>query len=212
MPADSQNDDENDAPNPANSPTGLPDAPDSPWRTLGSHEIYRNPWLIVTEYDVIRPDGGRGIFGVVDPGANVIIVAFGDDETVWLVREFSYPLQRARWILPAGRVESNEDPLRAARRELAEEVGLRAARWTPLGAWALSAGISTQISHAYLAQTLDHGPASPEVTERLEPHAMSLQQAHAGCLAGAFSDAATVLAIWRAWTLLHGSDADEPAR
>lgn len=216
MPDDSQNDDGkddgNDAPNSSNSPTGLPDASDSPWRTLGSRAVYRNPWLKVTEYDVIQPDGGRGIYGVVDPGANVIIVALEDDEFVWLIREFSYPLQRARWMLPAGRVEPGEDPLQAARRELAEEVGLRAARWTPLGAWALSAGISTQISHAWLAQTLDHGPAAPEVTEQLEPRVMPLQQAYAECLAGEFSDAATALAIWRAWTLLHGTDADEPAR
>jgi hypothetical protein len=35
---------------------------------VGSHEIYRNPWLIVTEYDVLRPDGERGVYGVVDPG------------------------------------------------------------------------------------------------------------------------------------------------
>ena len=205
MPADKQQDDEKDAENRASSPDG-PDAPDSPWRTLGSREVYRNPWLKVTEYDVIRPDGGRGIYGVVDPGANVIIVAVEDDESVWLIREFSYPLQRARWMLPAGRVEPGEDPLHAARRELAEEVGLRAARWTPLGVWALSGGISTQISHAYLAQTLDHGPASPEVTERLEPRTTPLRQAYAECLAGGFSDAATALALWRAWTLLHGGD------
>lgn len=206
MPADKQHDDEKTSENAASSPAG-PDAPDSPWRTLGSREIYRNPWLAVTEYDVIQPDGGRGIYGVVDPGANVIIVALEDDESVWLIREFSYPLQRARWMLPAGRVEPGEDPLHAARRELAEEVGLRAARWTPLGAWALSGGISTQISHAYLAQTLDHGLAAPEVTERLEPRITPLQQAYAGCLAGDFGDAATVLAIWRAWTLLHRTDA-----
>jgi 8-oxo-dGTP pyrophosphatase MutT (NUDIX family) len=205
MPAASQNNDEKaNAPDdsPARSPAGS-DAPDSPWRTLGNREVYRNPWLAVTEYDVIRPDGERGIYGVVDPGANVIIVALEDDELVWLIREFSYPLQRARWMLPAGRAEPGEDLLAAARRELAEEVGLRAARWTPLGAWALSGGISTQISHAYLAQTLEHGAATPEATERLEPRRLPLRQAYAECVAGAFSDAATVLAIWRAWTLLH---------
>ena len=211
MPAASENDDEkvsstDTVASSTHSPSG-PDAPDSPWRTLGSREVYRNPWLAVTEYHVIQPDGERGIYGVVDPGANVIIVALEDDESVWLIREFSYPLQRARWILPAGRVESSEDPSLAARRERAEEVGLRAARWTPLGAWALSGGISTQISHAYLAQVLEHGVATPEVTEQLEPRRLPLRQAYAECMAGAFSDAATVLAIWRAWTLLHPASA-----
>jgi len=187
-------------------PGGGPDAPESPWRTVSSREIYRNPWLTVTVYDVLRPDGERGIYGVVDPGANVTIVALENDETIWLIREFSYPLQRARWILPTGRVEPGEDPLRAAQRELAEEVGLQAAIWHKLGAFPLSGGISTQISHVYVARELRRGVAAPEGTELIEPRQMPLRQAYAACLDGAISDAPVVLAIWRAWALLHGGE------
>lgn len=190
----------------AQAPDGGPDAPESPWRTLGSHEVYRNPWLIVTEYDVFRPDGERGVYGVVDPGANVTIVALENDETIWLIHEFSYPLQRARWILPTGRVEPGEDPLRAAQRELAEEVGLHADAWRRLGAFPLSGGISTQISHVYLARELHRGAATPEGTERIEPRQMPLCEAYAACLDGTISDAPVVLAIWRAWALLHGGE------
>ena len=50
-----------------------PDAADSPWRTLAAREAYRNPWLSVTEYQVLRPDGAPGLYGVVDPGDNVTI-------------------------------------------------------------------------------------------------------------------------------------------
>jgi 8-oxo-dGTP pyrophosphatase MutT (NUDIX family) len=168
--------------------------------------VYRNPWLVVTEYDVLRPDGERGIYGVVDPGANVTIVALEHDETIWLIREFSYPLQRDRWILPTGRVEPGEDPLRAAQRELAEEVGLHAAAWRLLGAFPLSGGISTQISHLFLARELRRGAAAPEGSEQIEPRQMPLREAYAACLDGTISDAPVVLAIWCAWTQLHGSD------
>ena len=190
----------------AHAPGDGPDAPGSPWRTLGSHEVYRNPWLIVTEYDVLRPDGQRGIYGVVDPGANVTIVALEDDETIWLIREFSYPLQRDRWILPTGRVETGEDPLLAAQRELAEEAGLRADAWQLLGAFPLSGGISTQVSHIYLARELHPGAAAPEGTERITPHQLPLRQAYAACLDGTISDAPVALAIWRTWALLHGGN------
>ena len=190
----------------ARAPGGGPDAPESPWLTLGSHEVYRNPWLIVTEYDVLRPDGQRGIYGVVDPGANVTIVALENDETIWLIREFSYPLQRDRWILPTGRVEPGEDPLLAAQRELAEEVGLRADAWQLLGAFPLSGGVSTQVSHIFMARELHPGAAAPEGTEQIAPHQMPLTQAYAACLDGAISDAPAVLAIWRAWALLHGGN------
>lgn len=151
---------------PRTRPATIQNAPGSPWRTLGNRSIYRNPWLSVTEYDVIRPDGERGIYGVVDPGVSVTIVALEHDETIWLIRELSYPLQRTRWILPSGRVESGESPIQAAQRELAEEVVLHATAWKHLGAFLLSGGISTQISHIYLAQSLQHGMATPEATER----------------------------------------------
>jgi 8-oxo-dGTP pyrophosphatase MutT (NUDIX family) len=187
-------------------PGGGPDAPDSPWRTLGSLEVYRNPWLTVTEYDVLRPDGERGIYGVVDPGANVTIIALENDETVWLIREFSYPLQRARWILPTGRVEPGEEPMHAAQRELAEEVGLQATAWMHLGAFPLSGGVSTQISHIYLAQQLQQGVAAREGTEHIYPRQLPLRDAYAACLDGTISDASVVLAIWRAWVLLHDGD------
>lgn len=193
----------------AHAPGGGPDAPESPWRTVGSHEVYRNPWLTVTEYDVLRPDGERGVYGVVDPGPNVTIVALEDDETnetIWLIREFSYPLQRARWILPTGRVEPGEDPLWAAQRELAEEVGLYAAAWQSLGAFPLSGGVSTQMSHVYLARELHRGAAAPEGTELIEARQMPLHLAYAACLDGTISDAPVVLAIWRAWALLHGGE------
>lgn len=193
----------------AHAPGGGPDAPESPWRTVGSHEVYRNPWLTVTEYDVLRPDGERGVYGVVDPGPNVTIVALEDDETnetIWLIREFSYPLQRARWILPTGRVEPGEDPLWAAQRELAEEVGLYAAAWQSLGAFPLSGGVSTQMSHVYLARELHRGAAALEGTELIEARQMPLHLAYAACLDGTISDAPVVLAIWRAWALLHGGE------
>jgi 8-oxo-dGTP pyrophosphatase MutT (NUDIX family) len=199
-----------DADTPSRAPGDIPDAPESPWRTLSRRDVYRIPWLTVTEYEVIRPDGKRGLYAVADPGANVIIVALENDESIWLIREFSYPLQRARWILPAGRVEPGEDPLAAARRELAEEVGLHASAWQVLGASPLSGGFSTQISHAYLARKLSHGTATPEGTEEIEPRRIPLREAYAACLDGSISDAAVVLAIWRAWMLLHGGNEPSP--
>lgn len=180
------------------------DAPESPWRTLAAREVYRNPWLFVTEYAVIRPDGQPGIYGVVDPGPNATIVALDGEERVWLLREFSYPLQRTRWTLPGGRVEEGEDPLVAAARELEEEAGLRAASWTPLGEYALSGGISNQVSSIYLARDLESVGHHREGTERMEQALVPLRAADAMCRSGEIFDAVCVIGLWRAWALLHG--------
>jgi 8-oxo-dGTP pyrophosphatase MutT (NUDIX family) len=182
------------------------DAEGSPWRTVGAREVYRNPWLTVTEYAVIRPDGQPGIYGVVDPGDNVTIVALEEDERVWLAREFLYPLQVAEWFLPTGAVERREDPLAAAQRELAEETGLRADEWTKLGDYPLSPGISSQIGHIFLARGLRHGAAAPEGTEQITTRVIPLGDALEACLRNEIRATLAVIGIWRTWAMLHGAE------
>jgi 8-oxo-dGDP phosphatase len=186
-------------------PRGLPDPTDSPWHTLGAREIYHNPWLAVAEYTVLRPDLQPGIYGVVDPGDNATIVALDDDQHIGLVGAFLYPLQRYAWTLPSGKVEEDEEPEGAARRELAEEAGITAKRWTLLGTYALSPGISPQISHIFLARGLHLGEARPEATEQVTLRWLPLADAVTACLQGELGAASSVLGIWHTWLLLgHG--------
>ena len=186
------------------------DPPESPWQTLAAREVYRNPWLTVTEYSVVRPDGTPGIYGVVDPGDNACVLALDGDDFVWLIGEFVYTLQRYEWMLPSGKIEASEDPLHAAQRELAEETGLTADDWQPLGAYDLSSGVSTQASHIFLARGLYAGEAAPEGTERLDIKRMPLRDACDACLRGEIRDAPSVLGIWRLWLARH--EVSEPER
>ena len=196
----------NERSNPARSSAASErDPAGSPWRTLDAREVYRNPWIAVTEYQVVRPDGQPGIYGVVDPGDNAAIVALDAEQCVTLVGEFVYPLQVYCWMVPSGFVERGEDPLAAARRELAEEGGLEAHDWTALGAYYLSSGISTQTSYAYLARDLRSVTARPEGTELLTLRSVTLAEARAMCLRNEIRDAPSVLALWRAWEELHGA-------
>lgn len=182
------------------------DAPESPWRTLSAHEVYRNPWLRVTEYQVIRPDGAPGIYGVVDPGDNVTIVALDADEEVWIVEDFIFPIQARGWFLPSGAIDHGEDPLRAAQRELAEETGLRAAQWEPLGAFYLTPGIASQRSYLYLARDLTHGEPQREATEAgMTMRRIPLRDACAASQRGETPAAVTALGLTLAWSHLHGA-------
>ena len=186
-------------------PSTLRDAPGSPWRTLSAREAYRNPWLSVTEYQVIRPDGAPGIYGVVDPGDNVTIVALDNDEQVWIVEDFLYPIQMRGWFLPTGAVERGEEPSLAAQRELAEETGLRAARWEPLGAFYLTPGVATQRSYLYLARDLTAGDHQREGTEAtMTTRRMPLRDACAASQRSEPANAVTALGLWLTWSRLHG--------
>lgn len=177
-------------------PPQRPDAADSPWRTLAAREAYRNPWLSVTEYQVVRPDGAPGIYGVVDPGDNVTIVALDNDQRVWVVEDFLYTIQRWSWFLPSGAIDPEEEPLRAASRELLEETGLRAARWDLLGAYYLSFGISTQRSYIYLARELTEGAPQREPAEaRMTARRMPLSAALAASRTHETASAVTMLGL-----------------
>lgn len=187
-----------------------PDAPGSPWRTHRATEVYRNPWITVTEYQVTRPDGAPGLYGVVDPGDNATIVALSADGLVWMIKDFIYPIQRRAWVLPSGAVEAGEDPLTAAQRELLEETGVRAARWERLGAFYLSPGILPQRSYLYLARDLAVGAAQREGAEQaMIARAIPLGEAYATCLReseAAGSAAVTALGLWLARARLADED------
>lgn len=181
-------------------PSQRRDAADSPWRTLSAREAYRNQWISVTEYQVVRPDGSAGIYGVVDPGDNVTIVALDADDHVWVVEDFIYPIQRRGWFLPTGAIEHGEDPLPAAQRELAEETGLRAERWELLGAFYLTPGIANQRSYLFLARGLTEGEPQREPTEAgMTMRRMPLREACAASRHSETASAVTALGLALAW-------------
>lgn len=172
---------------------------------MAAIERYRNPWIVVTEHQVLRPDGTPGIYGVVDPGDNATIVALAADGCVLLVRDFIYPMQQWAWSLPSGAVEPEEAPLEAAVRELREEGGVEAAIWQLLGSYWLTPGIAAQTSFLYLARTLQSVPAAPEVTEVLTRRWVPLAEALAMCQRGAIRHATAALALMLAQAGLSAS-------
>jgi 8-oxo-dGTP pyrophosphatase MutT (NUDIX family) len=130
--------------------------------------VYRNPWLAVREDQVIRPDGAPGIYGVVEMGPSVGIVAINDEDQIALVSQWRYVHGRMSLEIPTGAINPDEDYLIAAKRELVEETGLVAGQWSPLGAVENANGITTDISHLYSARDLTAGPLLQQGDELTE--------------------------------------------
>lgn len=104
-----------------------------PYEITSSKQIYKNPWITVREDEVIRPNGEKGMFGVVDYLSGAAIVALTDKNEIFLVKEYAYAIDDYTISLPSGAVDEGESPLEAAKRELMEEAGVSAPEWTDLG-------------------------------------------------------------------------------
>lgn len=169
----------------------------SPWVTHERRLVYRNPWITVREDQVTRPDGRPGIYGVVEP-VNIAtgVVALTDAGEVVLVGQFRYPTNVYSWELVEGGAAPGEPPLAAARRELREEAGLEAARWTPLGGELhLSNCFTAERGFVFLAEGLREVGAEPEPTEVLRQRRVPLRDALAMVERGELQDAVTVMGL-----------------
>lgn len=130
------------------------------WRTHRSRTVYENPWIRVREDEVTRPDGGAGVYGVVEVRQPaVFVVPVTDADEVVLVELDRYPTGRRSLEVPAGGSDG-QDPLVAARRELAEETGLVADDWRELGEVFSLNGVCHAPGRVFLARGL-RAPGGP---------------------------------------------------
>ena len=167
----------------------------NPWKTLSSKVVYDNPWISVREDAVVHPDGAPGIYGVVHYKNIAVGVLAFDGGDIFLVGQYRYPLERYSWEIPEGGCPEGEDTLDAARRELEEETGLRAARWRKLGEAHLSNSVSDELAVWYEASGLTQGEGRPEVSEELRVRRVPFCEAVRMVLEGEITDSVSVIAI-----------------
>ncbi len=131
------------------------------------------------------------------PGA-AAVVAVDDRHRVCLVRQYRHGVQDFLWEIPAGKLDAGERPEACAVRELQEETGVSAERWTALGLYIPAPSLFTELIHLYLARELLVGAASPDADEELELQWLPLDEAIAQILRGDWNDGKTALALMRA--------------
>jgi 8-oxo-dGTP pyrophosphatase MutT (NUDIX family) len=169
--------------------------------TLASREIYRNQWMRLREDDILRSNGERGIYGVVEKDESAIIIPI-DGDRVWLVEQFRYTIQERAWELPQGGWEcAIDNPEQLARGELSEELGIDAAQMTCLGSTWIAYGFTRQKQHVYLATGLTQGAQRPDPEEHdLVVRSVPITEFEQMMLDGVVRDGCT-LAAWALYLL-----------
>lgn len=182
----------------------MPDMDNSnPWRTISVKEIYNNAWIRLTHREVINPSGNNGIYGVVHfHNIALGILPLDENHNTWLVGQYRYPLEEYSWEIPEGGGLIGIDPLESAKRELKEEVGLEANKWTFLLKTHISNSVTDEYGLIYIAQDLTEGVATPEETEQLTVQKMPFQKALDWVMDGKITDSLSVAAILKTRILM----------
>ncbi len=163
--------------------------------TLSSQELYSGK-IVILRKDIVRLEDGEQTLRevVVHPGG-VCVLALEEDNTTYLVRQFRYPFSLVTTELPAGKLDGPEDPEKAARRELSEEVGVEADSLVYLsGMWA-SPGFCTEVLHVFLARGLHHGRQHLDEGEFLTTQRVPFCELFDRVMKGEIVDMKTVCAV-----------------
>ena len=169
---------------------------ENPWQTLTSQTVYDNPWIAVRHEDVINPGGGQGLYGVVHMKNKAIgIVPVDAQGNTYLVGQYRYTLNEYSWEIPEGGGPIGIEPLESAQRELKEETGFTAARWSSLGRIHLSNSVTDEEGFMFLAEELTPGETAPEETEDLRVWKLPLAEAVAMVIDSRITDSMSIAGL-----------------
>jgi ADP-ribose pyrophosphatase len=165
--------------------------------------VYKGKVLKLNIERVELPNGAVVELEIAHHPGGAAVVALDANERVCLLRQFRHAA--GGWVteLPAGKIDNREPPLACARRELAEEAGVKARRWQSLGRLFSSPGVFTEVIHVYLARDLSPSDARAEAHEVFETRWVPLTEAASLAADGRLQDAKTIIALTWAHTRLE---------
>jgi ADP-ribose pyrophosphatase len=167
---------------------------------ISSEIVYQGPLFRVHHDKLIEPGGLESERDVIRHNGSVVILAMDKSKSKkdpWIVieRQYRHAANQFLWELPAGKIDAGEDPLAAAKRELAEETGYSARNWKPLVEYWASPGFLGEAMKVFLAEGLIAGEARPEEDEKIDFRLVRLSDVVKMIKKGAIHDGKTLTSV-----------------
>ena len=169
-------------------------------KLISSKVAYKGKVFSVYTDKVQEPGGFVNTRDVIRHNGSIVILAVDEskdasDPEIILERQYRHAAGQILLELPAGRIEPGEAPLAAAKREMIEETGYRAKRWTHLTKYYASPGFLGESMNVYLARDIRQGAADPEADEQIEVVRMRLSEVLAMIAADKIHDGKTLIGV-----------------
>lgn len=181
----------------------MPNEVKNPWKILDSSKIYDNPWITLTEHKVKNPIGNNGIYAVVHfKNLAIGIVPLDENLNTWIVGQYRFPLNKYSWEIPEGGGKLELPPIESAKKELSEEVGIAANKWTLIQEFNTSNSVTDEHSLIYIAQDLSFHEAHPDDDEELVLKKLPFSELYQMVVNGEIWDSLSIIAVYKTKALL----------
>lgn len=165
-------------------------------KRISGEDVYDGIFLKMKRDTVSLPDGQHAVREYLEHPGAVAIIAVLDDGRVLLERQYRYPIAQAVIEIPAGKLNVGEDPLLCAQRELQEETGYTAKRWSKIKRIHPVISYSTELIDIYLAEGLSPGQARLDAEEFLDIFAATLDELLEWVESGTITDVKTIISTY----------------
>jgi ADP-ribose pyrophosphatase len=175
----------------------------NPWTTLNSEHVYESPWIKVTKHEVLTPHNTPGTYSTVHfKNLAIGILPLDKDYNTWIVGQYRYPINTYSWEIPEGGGHLDVTTLDSAKRELLEETGITATKWTKIQEMYLSNSVSDEHCTLYIAQDLSFGASHPDDDEELEMRKIPFSELYKMVESGEITDSLTITTVLKTKILM----------
>ncbi len=176
----------------------------NPWKIKSIQKVYETPWIEVSHHEVINPAAKPGIYGTVHfKNLAIGIIPLDENYNTWIVGQWRFPLNCYSWEIIEGGGPLNDSPIESAKRELKEETGIVAEKFTLLCNMHTSNSATDEYCHIYVAQNLSFEESEPEESEDLLVKKLPFETVYQMVMNGEITDSLSMVGILKTKLLLN---------